>query len=225
MFGVIDLLLPATCPVCRRPGSVPCAGCTAELAPAPTMACPPGVDSVHAVLAYEDAGRELVARLKYRNARTIVSWLADRMAALVLASLGPVPPSVPACVTWIPTSRARRVDRGFDQSELLARAVARRLGWPCQRLLVRDRGPPQTGRSLTERRRGPPLRARHRAPQGAPDRAPHVVVLVDDVITTGSSARVAAAALRGAGAGRVIVVAAARTPYRATASARPAGGV
>jgi predicted amidophosphoribosyltransferase len=174
------------------------------------MASPIGVDSVHAVLAYEDAGRELVARLKYRNARSPLAWLAARMAALVAVSLaGAVPP---ACVTWIPTSRRRRLDRGFDQSELLARAVARRLGLPCRRLLERDRGPPQTGRSLTERRRGPPILACCPAPAN--------VVLVDDVITTGSSARVAAAALRTAGARHVVLVAAARTPHRATAVAR-----
>jgi predicted amidophosphoribosyltransferase len=219
MLGVLDLLLPASCPACRRPGTSPCADCIADLPPAPAMAPPPGVDAVHAVVAYEDAGRALVTRLKYRNARSVVSWLAGRMAALVAASLvglsvvgGPPGFAPPACVTWIPTSQSRRADRGFDQSELLARAVARRLGLPCRRLLVRDRGPPQTGRSLTERRRGPPIRARGRAPT--------TVVLIDDVITTGSSARTAAAALRGAGAVRVIVVAAARTPYRAHASAR-----
>jgi predicted amidophosphoribosyltransferase len=183
------------------------------------MAPPPGVDAVHAVLAYDDAGRELITRLKYRNGRSIVSWLADRMAALLAASVvgvsivGGSPGFAPStCITWIPTSHARRIDRGFDQSELLARAVAGRLGLPCRRLLVRDRGPPQTGRSLTERRLGPPIRARGRAPA--------TVVLVDDVITTGSSARTAAAALRGAGATRVVVVAAARTPYRAHASVR-----
>jgi predicted amidophosphoribosyltransferase len=179
------------------------------------MAPPPGVESVHAVLAYEDAGRDLITRLKYRNARSIVAWLAGRMALLVAAALAAAAAapthagSITTCVTWLPTSRARRVDRGFDQSELLARAVARRLGLPCRRLLVRDRGPPQTGRSLTERRLGPPIRARGRAPAN--------VVLVDDVITTGSSARAATVALRHAGATRVIVVAAARTPYRASA--------
>jgi predicted amidophosphoribosyltransferase len=178
------------------------------------MAPPPGVESVHAVLAYEDAGRDLITRLKYRNARSTVAWLAGRMAMLVATALtaaGVAAAPTTTCVTWLPTSRERRVDRGFDQSELLARAVARRLGLPCRRLLVRDRGPPQTGRSLTERRLGPPIRARGRAPAN--------VVLVDDVLTTGSSARVATAALRRAGATHVMVVAAARTPYRASSSA------
>lgn len=190
-----------TCPVCRRPGPAPCATCAADIRPAPAMAPPPGVDGCRAVLAYEGAGRELVARLKYRNARSAVAWLAERMAAVAR------PVAQPAWVTWVPTSAARRRERGFDQAEVLARAVARRLRLPCRALLDRGRGPPQTGRSSGERRRGPSFSARRRPPA--------TVVLVDDVITTGSTVSAAARALREAGAETILVVAAARTPYRA----------
>jgi ComF family protein len=156
------------------------------------------------VLAYEGAGRELVARLKYRNARSTIRWLAARMADLVdLADVD--------VVTWVPTSTDRRRQRGFDQAELLARAIARQLHRPCRRLLIRGAGPPQTGRSLQERRGGPVLAAK------APDRA-HSVLLVDDVITTGTTVSVAARALRHAGFSHVSAVAAARTPLKRTRS-------
>jgi ComF family protein len=199
------VLLPTSCPVCRRPGPAPCPACAATLRPAPPRPPPPGVDGCRAVLAYDGAGRELVARLKYRNARSSIAWLAGRMAAAVGSLAGG---EGPALVTWVPTSAARRRDRGFDQAELLARAVARRLGLRCRALIARAHGPPQTGRSLVERRIGPSFRAPRAVPAA-------VVILVDDVVTTGSTLSAAARTLRGAGASRVVVVAAARTPYRA----------
>jgi ComF family protein len=196
------VLLPTSCPVCRRLGPAPCPECAAELRPAPPRPPPLGVDRCRAVLAYEGPGRELVARLKYRNARSSVSWLAERMADSVRGAI-----DRGTSVTWVPTSGSRRRERGFDQAELLARAVARRLGLRCRPTLARGSGPPQTGRTLPERRRGPTFAARRRV-SGA-------VLLVDDVITTGSTVAAAARALRAAGAREIVVAAAARTPYRA----------
>jgi predicted amidophosphoribosyltransferase len=175
--------------------------------PAPALPPPVGVDACRAVLAYEGVGREVVARLKYRNARSSLSWLAAAMARLAAAALlAAHPGGSRPWVTWLPTTVHRRRDRGFDQAELLARAVARRLGLPCRALLARAPGPPQTGRSQHQRRHGPAFVLR-RAP-------PATVLLVDDVVTTGSSVGAAARALRGAGAQRVLVLAAARTPPR-----------
>jgi ComF family protein len=167
---------------------------------APALPAPLGLDGCVAVLAYEGAGRELVARLKYRNARSTVRWLAVQMAALV-------DPTDIDVVTWVPTSADRRRQRGFDQAELLARAIARRLHRPSRRLLTRGAGPPQTGRALHERRAGPVLAAK------ASDRE-RSVLLVDDVITTGTTLSVAARALRNAGFSHVSAVAAARTPLK-----------
>src|SRR5688572_14604253 len=161
------LLLPPTCAVCGARGRSPCAGCEAALRAPPPLPPPPGVDRVVAVLAYEDEGRELVARLKYRNARSSLPWFVDRLAALV-------DPATVDAVTWLPTTGRRRRRRGFDQSELLAQALARRLHLPCRRLLRRGPGPPQTGRPLAERRRRPPLTA------SAP-RVPSRVLVGDDV--------------------------------------------
>jgi ComF family protein len=154
-----------------------------------------------AVLAYDGVGRELVARLKYHNARSTVRWLAARMSALVDRHDIDV-------VTWVPTTSDRRRQRGFDQAELLARAIARRLHRPCRRMLTRGVGPPQTGRSVQERRGGPALAARRQ-------RTPCTrVLVVDDVITTGTTVTVAARALRAAGFSHISVVAAAQTPLK-----------
>ena len=155
------------------------------------------MDGCAAFLAYDTAARELVTRLKYRNARASVPFLARGMAALA--------PADSDLVTWAPTTPARLRARGFDQARLLAQAVARDLHLPCRSLLRRGPGPAQTGRDAAARLAGPALAAR-RSVGG------RRVLLVDDVVTTGATVAAAARALREAGAEAVHVVAAARTP-------------
>jgi predicted amidophosphoribosyltransferase len=160
------------------------------------------------VLSYSGAGRELVARLKYRNARSSVPWLAAAMAAVAAPASGPGA----ELVTWVPTTPSRRRGRGYDQAELLARGVARSTGVPCRRLLRRREGRAQTGLSRAERLAGPILEPATR--WGRPVRAPATVLLVDDVVTTGATMAAASAVLSAMGAVRIAGVAAARTPAR-----------
>jgi ComF family protein len=197
------VLLAVTCPVCGERGPAPCADCRARLRPAPALPPPPGVDDCRALLAYVDAGRDVVARLKHRNHRAALTGLASAAATLVA-------PAEVDVVTWTPTTPDRRRARGFDQSELIARAVARRLGRPTRRYLSRANGPAQTGRSAAERWAGASFSLRFPPP---PDSR---VLLVDDVVTTGATVAAAARCLRGGTEGLVIVVLAlARTPLKA----------
>jgi predicted amidophosphoribosyltransferase len=165
------------------------------MAPSGAVPVPAGLDACRALLEYDGPARQVVAQLKYRNARATAAWLAVGVAGLVR-------PEEVDLVTWAPTTDQRRRARGFDHAELLARKVASELGRPCWSVLVREPGPPQTGRTLVERRDGPSFGAR-RTVMGAS------VLVVDDVVTTGATLAAAARALRTVGAARVLGVAAA----------------
>jgi predicted amidophosphoribosyltransferase len=175
---------------------------------APDLPPPPGLGSCAGLLRYDGAGRRLVVAIKYRNSRALVGRLGQRLAQQVAA----VPFDV---VTWAPTSAERRRERGFDHAELLARAVARAARVPCHRLLARDGGPAQTGRSAPERHAGP-----HFSATGGGGRA---VLLVDDVTTTGATLSAAARALRAGGARAVDGAVLAVTPIRHRPAAVPPG--
>ena len=187
------------CIVCGSAGAVVCARCADQLEPAGAPLVPAGLDDLQAVLRFDGAGRDLVLSLKYRNRRGSVAPLAAAMAAAVQAS------TIDA-VTWAPTSATRRRQRGYDQAQLLAVAVARRLGRPCPQLLRRTSGPPQTGLDAPHRRLGPSFRPTRQVPAS--------VLLVDDVVTTGATLMAAAGALRLGGAVGVIGVTAAATPLK-----------
>ena len=209
---MLDVLLPRSCVVCGSHAAGLCARCWRDLRPAVPVAAPPGIDQCRAALVYEGAGREVVARLKYRNGRAVVGWLGAAMAHVV-ADLAPAVD----VVTWAPTSAARRRQRGFDQAELLAGRVGRGLGVPVRPLLARPGGPAQTGRARVERVDGVEFVARRSSVAGSPR-----VLVVDDVVTTGATLSAAARALRNAGATNVAAVVAGRTPLKVFTAAADA---
>ncbi|HEY3239426.1 MAG TPA: ComF family protein [Acidimicrobiia bacterium] len=201
---LLQVVLPASCPGCATPAPALCPSCRAGLLAPPAASPPPGVDWWVAAFAYEGALRELVARAKYRGARTGWGWLAEALAEAVAEAEGA--PALQA-VTWPPTTPARRRQRGFDQAEWLARRVAGELSLPARPLLRRRPGPAQTGRDRRARAEHGPAFVASPAAHGA-------CLLVDDVATTGATLASAAAALRAGGAVTVAAATAARTPHR-----------
>lgn len=158
-----------------------------------------GVDEVWAGWCHEGNAAELVRALKYGRVTTAVTPIADRVASVAAAA------QAADMVTWVPCSPTRRTERGFDPAELLARALARRLALRARRLLRRLDDEPQTARSREGRLAGPRLVVRRGRVQGS-------VLVVDDVCTTGSTLRVAAAALRAGGASAVLAAVATMAP-------------
>ena len=169
------------CVVCHKtPGPV-CVTCKATLRPAGQLAVP-GLDRCRVGFALDDHSRPIIAAFKYRRQRRIARWLANEFADLV--------PQSADVITWVPATPEHRRTRGFDQAQELARALSRLVSVPAVELLRRDSDDQrQTGRSRSERLVGPALRSVRPAPQ--------FVVLIDDVVTTGSSMGSAAAAIRG----------------------------
>lgn len=217
---MLDLLLPQRCVVCERGGSQLCAGCLDGLrrlgpplcarcgAPAawPVDRCREctgrriAFASARAAVAYDDAARRIVHAWKERGLRRLAAT-----AARIMASEVPWP-DVDA-LTFVPADRTRRLERGHNPAEGLARELALLWELPCEPLLERRRGARQRGRSAVERRS---MRGAFRATGSSPRR----VALVDDVYTTGATASAASTALRAAGARRVEVLTLARTLRR-----------
>jgi predicted amidophosphoribosyltransferase len=158
-----------------------------------------GVDELWAGWCHEGAAAELVRALKYGRVTAAVTPIADRMALVADGA------QAADLVTWVPCSPTRRRERGFDPAELLARAVARRIRLRVRRLLLRLDDEPQTARTREGRLAGPELGVRCRLRGG-------VVLVVDDVCTTGSTLRVAATALRDGGAVSVVAAVATMAP-------------
>lgn len=139
--------------------------------------------------------------------------LEHALHRLVMDSALPWPDA--DCLCPLPGHWRRTLGRGFDQAERLAAALAGPWQRPVARLLRRRRATArQQGGSRAHR-----LRNLAGAFQAAPASRGRRILLIDDVLTTGASARAASAALLDAGALEVRVWTLARTPDASPASA------
>ena len=163
---------------------------------------------------YEGVFQKAVVELKFRRREVLADLLAGPAIRAFRtaprdsgAATGGLPP-VAAVPVPVPFWRGRR--RGFNQAELLARPVARALGIPVRRGLLRRRArPPQTLVSPSARRRN--VRGAFRAGRLPGELAGRPLLLVDDVFTTGSTVEAAARALVRAGSGPVDILTVARS--------------
>lgn len=156
------------------------------------------LDSWTAVWYYEDPVRGSVLRYKFSSARHYADCYGRMLAMRLLERF----PEGFDCLTWVPISRLRKFRRGYDQVELLARAVGRELGMEPVRLLQKIRNnPPQSGISGQAERRANVLGV-YRLKASA-DVENNKILLLDDVITTGATAGECARVLLTGGASEV----------------------
>lgn len=174
---------------------------------------PPAFDRLVAPWSYAPPLDAVIRALKFRRLDFLAPHLGSSLAeALQTAWAGTrTGPPDELVVVPVPLHWHRRFTRGYDQAQLIARAVAARLDLPLARLLRRNRAtPPQSSLERPERRRNLDGAFRCRRPRRVAGRS---VLLVDDVVTTGATLDAAARALRRAGAAYVLAAAAARTPF------------
>ena len=178
-----------------------------------------GFDAAYCFGAYEGVLRELIHLYKYGRIKTLAGPLGALLAAAV-----PRDERFDA-VTPVPLHWRRQWQRGFNQAELLARTIARRCGIPVIHALKRVRPTvAQAGLSNTGRRQNVAAAFRPRRAPWARAVEGKRILLIDDVMTTGSTATSCALALKGAGAAKVALLTVARVDRRMAAHSM-AGGV
>jgi ComF family protein len=217
MLGsVLDLFFPPRCAGCGAGDWPFCATCSEALAPIDEPMCrrcgrpsdeplcycldcpPPPIAVARAPFLFRGPVRSAIHRLKFSGWRGVADALGDAMAAVNVFR--------PDAITWVPLARLRLAERGYDQARALALVVGVHLDRPVQPFLRRnDAAGSQARRSRVDRRL---------AMQGvfcsAGRAPPQRVLLVDDVLTTGSTATACARILRDDGAKEIGLLVAAR---------------
>jgi len=202
---LLDLVAGWECVVCAAPGRALCDSCRRALPidvlrrdPAPV---PVGLPPAFSAGVYDGAVRQVILAHKERGVRSLAAVLAEPLARAVRAAVvQQAPGASTVSIVPIPTSRRARAERGQDTVAVLTRRCAARLrtaGWDVHvhpaLAPVRSRAD-QAG--LGRRARGLNLSGAFRA-RSVP---PGPLVVVDDVITTGSTLAEACRALSSAGA-------------------------
>lgn len=165
-----------------------------------------GFDDVYCFGSYEGRLREWIHLYKYSRIKPLARPLGTLLAAAVPRE-EKFDVIVPVPLHWL-----RRWRRGFNQSEILARGLGKQLGVPVVSALRRTRATlVQAGLSNTARRQNVSQAFRSRHGQTIANKR---ILLVDDVMTTGSTAAACARALKQAGAARVHLVTVARVDRR-----------
>lgn len=205
----IGVIAPHECLGCGHLGVVLCESCRLSLLPSSpsrcyrchkstlqsqvcTM-CRKATTLSHAWVAtdYDGVAKDLIYKLKFARA----SVVADLIARHLSENIPLLGESV--VVTYAPTANSRVRSRGYDQSKLIAKNLAKVRGWQFQTLLKREAHSRQVGASREQRFSQlegafSPLRT---------DKIKNAhILLIDDVITTGATVESAAKVLKKAGA-------------------------
>jgi predicted amidophosphoribosyltransferase len=203
----LTLVSERHCPACglpRPPGTDltgPSAGRCASC-----ILAPPAADRVRAAVVYDATARSFLLRAKIGRVRELFGPLSDQLARAI--EIGDIAAASTAVVA-VPSDPVAWLTRGFSPATELARPVAQRLGLPLlRRVLGRRLRLREATKRLGARRRREIVREHYRIRRRMDGAR---VLLIDDVMTTGSTVDACARLLKGAGAAEVRAAVWART--------------
>ena len=200
---VFEWLFPRKCVLCRsilgKEETDLCRACRLDQ---PEYRCGkrkvPHIADLTAVWMYQGNAAASLRRYKFSNARHYAPVYGRLLAMRIMQDLEQAD-----IITWVPVSARRLRQRGYDQVELLARAVSVELGIPAIRTLEKFRdNRPNSGLADPAQRRANVLGV-YRPVQPERFRGKRVLLL-DDIVTTGATASECARILLTAGAGEIL---------------------
>lgn len=202
---LLDLLFPPKCLLCNRVLEKDqldlCGECRVQQPLHPVSKNKfTFIDSWLALWYYKDEARQSLLRYKFQGKRCYAAGYGRLLSMKVQQEMD----GKFDLITWVPVSKARRFNRGYDQVELLAKAVSAELNVPCEDCLRKIRNnKPQSGIVGQAKRRANVLGVYK--PIDKAVIAGKRILLMDDIITTGATAGECARVLLTAGAREVHV--------------------
>ena len=210
VFGsVIDFIFPPACPVCGgafNARDIICPDCIDAITECSNSYIPPErnlthVDNISILLPYDSICRTLIHALKYHGMKSTGQVLGKLMAKKTMKDCSPAENS---CIVPVPLHPSKLKERGYNQSERLAEGFASFTGFEvCDNLLSRTKHT-GTQTALDHEQRALNVRNAFRY-SGEKSLSGRPVIIIDDVMTTGSTISECAKALRDGGAGEILV--------------------
>ena len=202
---ISELLFPRKCPFCRKllndTEELLCGECRKELPWTGSGSQSRGSFFSVCVspLYYAGRAREALLRFKFSGKRSYARCFGKLMAECVKKELA----ELPAEVTYVPLSFLRFRQRGYSQTRLLAKVISRELGIPCIRLLRKRRHTRMQSHLRGEAARKANVSGAFSMVKGA-DVSGKMILLADDVLTTGATLAECSRVLLTAGAERIV---------------------
>lgn len=188
-----------TCPVCGRETVRPeiCLECKAQ---------PPRYERAVSALVYEDGGQKLVTNFKNGSA-----YLKDYFADILCEKLKDFPET--DCIVYVPMTKKAKRKRGYNQTYLLAKELSARTAIPLLKNALIKTKETSAQKGLSRKERAENLKGAFKVADRKSVKG-KIVLLVDDILTTGATADELARIMLSAGAKKVYLATVASVGYK-----------
>lgn len=159
------------------------------------------VDGCGSIYRYDRLFKKIIIDSKYKSAHLILGDLLKQDEILLYKTIWKWKNLFDLVIAPVPLNAKRQDERGFNQSEIIAKHISSRTGVPYKELLLREKDTPHLARMKTPNERKRAIRHAFRYMGRS---APHSVLLIDDVITTGATIGECSRVLKGVGVKNVL---------------------